>query len=497
MPDRASSIISRALAGISVDSAANIVYEFARRLRKGRHIEALDPSPQITLVELSEEETKLLGRLTAEVEEQYQLTLDKLNDQQVFEITRILTDALIGRTESEKTYDEHIIRERLEELTRVLPAAARNEQIVRYYFRNRTGWTATKLDLGRQPAPDFRICDNGNCFLCEVKTIQSVRAGAPSAPAADRLLEEREKGRTAIEEQMRRDPSRKILMPSQQWEFLYSDEMDFRKKYRHLGRNTQYAFLKLLDEPMRAYFAESGVSSLPYVVRLDSDDLYVPTESERGCFFEWLEKEIQAIDRGESASWLWVVQPQPHGQPVYTAFYPFHKPEHVNDPASKVQLTVRKRLGPGEKKGLKLDIHYYGTLNLDAVTRNVERGVEQLRQAAAREIDPRIARIIVLAFEKSFGGPDDWDLLSEHVDSLLRERTSLSAIAVLTWVADGIPPAKEDGVFAWLAFQTSAPKVPAFHVYHNPWLDHVNPLDWQAFADERSTQEPRGRQQAD
>ena len=494
MPDRAASIISSALAGIAVESAANIVYEFARRLRKGRRIEALDPSPQMALVELSEDETTLLERLIREVEDQCQCTLDELNDQQAIEITRVLTNALMKRAVSETTYDESIVRARLDELTRVLPAAVRNEQVVHDYFDNRPGWTATKLDLGRQAAPDFRICDNGSCFLCEVKTIQSVRAGVPSAPAGDYLFEERERRRAAIDERMQRDPHTRIIMPREQWEYLYSDERDFRDRYRHLGRNTEYEFRKLLEKPMRSYFADSAVSSLPYVVRIDSDDLYVPTESERDSFFGWLEKQIQAIDRGESISWLWIVRPQPAAQRVYTAFYPMHEPEHVNDPASKIQLTVRKRLGPAERRGLDLYIHYYGTLNLDAITRNVERGAEQLRQGAAREIDPRIARIIVLAFETSVGGPDDWQLLSEHIAELLREKPDLSAIAVLAWVPDGIPPAKEDGILAWVEFQTSAPRVPAFRVYHNPWLEDVNRLDPQAFADGLSTQMTRGRQ---
>jgi hypothetical protein len=61
-------------------------------------------------------------------------------------------------------------------------------------------------------------------------------------------------------------------------------------------------------------------------------------------------------------------------------------------------------------------------------------------------------------------------------------------VAVLEQVPDGPLPLAEDDFWAWLEFQLTAPRVPSFVVYHNPWLREVKPLCTDAFQDGRSVQ---------
>jgi len=176
----------------------------------------------------------------------------------------------------------------------------------------------------------------------------------------------------------------------------------------------------------------------------------------------------------------------------FSAFYPIHTLQHEVDRAHRVQLTVWMKSGTAQETGLELSVHPYGTLNLNAITGNLEDGLRQLDQSAAREEDQRIARVIVLAFASGIGF--HLLVLEDHIATLLKDNPRLCAIAVLSWLPEGSPPAEEDGLWSRLAFQGSAPRVPAFRVYHNPWLEGVNPLDPQAFADGLSTQVYPSRQ---
>ena len=99
--------------------------------------------------------------------------------------------------------------------------AIQTERVVREYFGSRPGWTVLKLDSGRARAADFRICVNSECFLCEVKTVESVRANFPGRPI-EYYVEQRTKQQEEIERWTRENPDRRLI--------LLPGELTLRKK---------------------------------------------------------------------------------------------------------------------------------------------------------------------------------------------------------------------------------------------------------------------------
>ena len=88
-----------------------------------------------------------------------------------------------------------------------------NERYVYEYFIQR-GWSVTKLDTGNQQeqAADFQISDPaGCCFLCEVKTIESVRANFPSKPY-DSYREERKRRQDEIKKWAEENPGKRLIL---------------------------------------------------------------------------------------------------------------------------------------------------------------------------------------------------------------------------------------------------------------------------------------------
>jgi hypothetical protein len=353
-----------------------------------------------------------------------------------------------------------------------------NEQVIREYFEGRPDWTATKLDVGKEKAADFRICHDGVCFLCEVKTVFSVHASVPYSPAADYLVERRNSRRAKIEEFIEANPDKSLILRKDEREFLYSEEKEFRRKFGRRAKNTEAPF-RVFGDAMRDYFAASSISNLSYRIRLDSDSLWIPPD--RDGFFKWLEGEVQAIHDGQP-SWWWTRGTQPFL--CYSAVYPVDR--SGDDPWTRINLAVMPSFG-GE--GLEVELHCYGTLNLDVITESVRDGVLQLKCSAQRESDPEIARFIALCFARSIGL--DWELLDNHIDWLLGENPDLSAIAVMDWVPEEEPPPETEGnVLALMEFLTKTTHVPRFIVYHNPQPHGVKPLPTSVFDDGRSLQLP-------
>jgi hypothetical protein len=274
-----------------------------------------------------------------------------------------------------------------------------------------------------------------------------------------------------------------LILRSDEREFIYGDESEFAKKYRNRPRNTEYGF-KGFAKAMQDYFSNSSIKDLPYILRLDSDDLYIPSLRERETFFKWLENEITAISRGEP-TWHWHVQKWSELVASYSTFYQIHKPTHENDARAEYQLMV---VGPSEDGTgpLEVAIHSYGVLNLERITSNVESGLEQLQSSASREEDQQIPRIIALAFESGIGL--EWKALFSHITWLLESHPNLSAIAVLDWTPDATPLPRESGFMAWISYNMTTPVVPRFVVYHNSWLQNVKPLSVNAFSDKWSVQ---------
>lgn len=317
--------------------------------------------------------------------------------------------------------------------------------------------------------------------MCEVKTIESVRANFPIKPC-DSYLEARKRQQDEIKKWTEKNPDRHLILRPGEWDFIYGDEVEFAKRYRDRRKSTEKWFREFA-QTMKDYFANSSVRDLPYNLRLDSDDLYAPTWDERNQFFKWLEGEIKVIDVG-NPSWHWQIERLQYGRAaLYSYFYSIHKPAHENDIEAVFQLTIEGPRGDGP---LEVNAYSYGGLNLDSITSNVESGLDQLESSASRENDKRMPRIIVLAFQSGIGF--EWQQLSSHITYLLKHHPDLSAIAILDWIPDGTPPSQEDGFLAWIKFHVTTPRIPAFYVYRNPWLQNVKPLPVHAFNDKWSVQ---------
>lgn len=360
------------------------------------------------------------------------------------------------------------------------PLAEQNEQVIEDYFEARPSWKAKRLGSGA----DFRVCREDECFLCEIKTIKSTKANLPYAPEYS-FIEERNRRQEEIERWMKENPDTQIVLRQEEWQFIYGDEVEFRKKYRRIRRNTEEPF-KRFRNTLKECLAESGISHLHYRVRVDSDDLYVPTPNEQDDFLKWLENEVLSIDRGEPSRY-WNVEQQKIGHASnYSTFYQIHLPDHEDDLGSKYQLQL---IGPLEANQLQVEVHSYGGLNIDAIDRNIQgkgKALHQLLYSALQETDQQIPRVIVLAFESGIGF--EWQRLSDYITWLLAETPTLSAVAVLELIPDGTQPPAEEGSWAWLEFLSTTSRVPGFVVFHNPWLQGVNPLPTDAFQDRLSVQ---------
>lgn len=111
-----------------------------------------------------------------------------------------------------------------------MTSGEQNEQVVTEYFEGRPGWEVTKLDTGKMRAADFRVCDGGQCFLCEVKTVESVRANYPYR-AIDYHREQRKKRQDKIRAWEQENPDTSRVMPREMWEYVFGDEAAFERRF--------------------------------------------------------------------------------------------------------------------------------------------------------------------------------------------------------------------------------------------------------------------------
>ena len=419
-----------------------------------------------------------------------------------------------------------------------------NEQTIQSYLESQ-GWNVEKLDLDNSSSnADFLVCHQGYCFLCEVKTIRSVTANIPYTPAEDYFAEGRNRRRDEMQEWMNDNPDKRLVMPKEEREYYFGNESEFRARYRHRQRYTKEEFNDF-KHAMQEYFENSSVCNLPYLVRLDSDDCYVPPKAQKEHFFEQLERELQAIDRrfqealqelgkiiqadasmefdmhdllyqvmlyspenqavqlqhrrgffealtklvtiahsrsGEQDSWYWTIDSRPYNLPAYYLHHQIRRPQSEYDPGSSYSLMVH---GPWRGDELEIQAFGYGQLNFDAIDSNVSKAVRQLQRSAETK-GRRLPRVIALAFAEGLGF--EGATLPGYIAYWLREHPSLSAIAHLRWVPDGTPPPEEEGLVAYFDFLQSTPSVPRFVVYHNPWSEGVDSLYPSVFDDGLSVQ---------
>jgi hypothetical protein len=350
------------------------------------------------------------------------------------------------------------------------------ERIFREVFENRSGWIVTKLDSIKQRAADFRVFAKGVGFLCEIKTIRSSHSNFAYKPI-DYYEEERERSRKLIERSQVEDPQRNIVMPPGQYDFTFGDPIKFRVKYNSLPRNTEKYFNEFVERLVEYLTTSSRVRNLPYMVRLDSDDLYIPYEAtERQIFFQWLEDEIDAISKGR-ISWFWHDNNLPYTESFYT-FKEMKTYGSEGELKSVYQINIERLHG---NVALQVQVHSYGVLNEPAIIQEIEGAISQLQASAKRETDKAIPRIIVLAFESglSFEENQLFRLITEQ----LKIHTNVSAIAVINWVPEKIYIHRDDeDILTWIKASFNTKHIPGFFVVHNPWLDaRVKHLETNVF----------------
>lgn len=349
-----------------------------------------------------------------------------------------------------------------------LPPTEKTECQIREYFETRD-WVVEKLDTGQQKAADFHIYKQGVSFLCEVKTVESVHANLPWAPSFSVFEAEREERRARNKQYIEENPDSRLVLNPTDYEFTYGDPKTFKQKYRDRPRFTETQF-KEFAENMRKFFAESDKTGhLPFTIRLDSDDLYVPYNERRTDFFEWLEIQLVAIANGDTIDRRWHVQQLPYQTTHrFSMHYPIHVGERENDTNARYSLSIT---GPNNDSRLDVQIFSYGQLNLDAIGQNVESGLGQLSATSARDEFLNKAQIIALAFAGGLGF--EWDQLLAYLSWLLQQNPSLNGIVVVDRVPEGNLPTQSqkdnDDFLRWISSSFGQRWETRFVVVHNTW----------------------------
>lgn len=368
------------------------------------------------------------------------------------------------------------------------------EDDVRDYFKERQ-WTPVPLDKGNSPGKkcDWRFCRGTTCFLCEVKTIDSVVATSAYSITDEELLERRERERDELENRQTDHPHRPLILRADEWERLHMPDDEYLKQYKPT-RSTEGSFRLCFSDPLKDFLAkDSDLSGLPYDLKIVTHDLYAPNKDQREKFLESLKAQILGIHQtiqkyGISALARWAHQEgwlriQAHdgsstewnldnlpirGPLLFTTFY--NAPGGVDSQPAEGGLWITLE-GPRSGGGLRLFVDCHGEPNLETITTAVEEGRSQLAASASREENTQIARMIVLAFNPGFD-PFGIDKLHDHVQVLLEEYSDLSAIAILRWDLFG-----------------PSPKVPRLDMFHNRSLqDDVESLPREAFPNGVSVQ---------
>ncbi|MGD8457341.1 MAG: hypothetical protein PVF83_13250 [Anaerolineales bacterium] len=293
--------------------------------------------------------------------------------------------------------------------------AEETEGKIRKYFKKKQ-WNVEKLDLKNKKAADFRISNNNYSFLCEVKTIESDRAFNSNT---------------------------------------YSNS--FRKYKKDI--------LNLKDNP--------NFKNLPFRIRIDCDDLYLPNRTEISDFIIWLQRELANIHQGR------VPRTWRKNQFGFDINYTFRN--HTKKEKGRLQI-IAIVLPAGTK--FSIDFFSYGDINLRAIERNVEEGVTQLNVSASREINTKIPRVIVLRFASGIGF--QLKELENEIQEIFRENPTLSAIAVFNLV---FKVSKKSWDFWEIIINALlSPKQIVFYVYHNKEIHGAERLHRYVFDDGLSGQ---------
>jgi hypothetical protein len=99
----------------------SIAYELTRRIRRKRSIDPLNPVPQTKPLSLSEELSKIVDEIEAELEAQYQTPIDKIDEETELKIINEFDDLSYERLKASPDYDPEKVKKLIEDLLNTVP----------------------------------------------------------------------------------------------------------------------------------------------------------------------------------------------------------------------------------------------------------------------------------------------------------------------------------------------------------------------------------------
>ena len=98
-----------------------IAYELTRRIRRKRPIDPLNPIPQTKTLPLSEELTQIVDEIQAEIEAQYKVLIDQIDEATELKIINEFDDLSFERLKAEPDYDPEAVKKLIDDLLNTVP----------------------------------------------------------------------------------------------------------------------------------------------------------------------------------------------------------------------------------------------------------------------------------------------------------------------------------------------------------------------------------------
>ena len=114
-------MIEKILDGLTEDNLDDISYELARRMRRHKPINPLDPLPQCEPIDLSAEMLKVVDQVQGEIEVKYQTKIDQISDEAEAKILGLLFETRMELFRASPNYDPERGKRLIEELRNTVP----------------------------------------------------------------------------------------------------------------------------------------------------------------------------------------------------------------------------------------------------------------------------------------------------------------------------------------------------------------------------------------
>ena len=300
------------------------------------------------------------------------------------------------------------------------------EELIRQYFEQK-GWSGQKLDKPRKnavTASDWLFSKSGVCFLCEVKTITSVRKG------------------------------------------LFTEA--------HFT-----AFDRMLDE----HFSTSIWSNTPLSVRIHSDTVYQPSLSETRNFINWLESALLML-RDDKFAYRWMRDVMPWGGKLYTTHYTFSTTAQGRESSFSVHVSTTTT---GDKLEIQSyiygDLHVD---KIDDNVLKARDQLKRTAQRQSDTAIPRVV-VLAFEGTNGGGIGFDWQMACKRIGELLQQYRDISTIVVMSFT-NTEKYEGDDIIewLATAASSPIVPYFVVFH--NRWLVSNINQLDVSVFFDDYSVQ---------